>query len=124
MCGVGGVCVWCVWRWKEGEGERGSKKDEANEALSISKNFYINCFARLLNCLFILSKSYNPEISHVDPVVVLCTHYPAYNSTDPDHWFCKPGNGCIALHSCISFNQFLTEATTKEVTKIVTKPVE
>ena len=30
-------------------------------------------------------------------VVVLCTHYPSYNSTYPDYWFCKPGNGCIAL---------------------------
>ena len=29
---------------------------------------------------------------------MLCTHYPPYNSTDPDHWFRKAGNGCIALH--------------------------
>ena len=81
------MCVWCVWRRKEEEEGRGSKKDEANEASSISQNFNINCFARLLNCLFILSKSDNLKISYDNPVVVLCTHYPAYNSTDPDHWF-------------------------------------
>ena len=40
MCGVGGVCVCGVSgggrRGKEEEEGRGSKKDEANEALSIS----------------------------------------------------------------------------------------
>ena len=89
VCAVGCVCGECGGgrRGKE-EGGRGSKKDEANEASSISQNFYINCFARLLNCLFILSKSYNLKISYDDPVVALCTHYPSYNYTDPDHWFC------------------------------------
>ena len=33
--------------------------------------------------------------------VVLCTHYPPYNSTDPDHWFCMAGNGCIARHQLV-----------------------
>ena len=87
MCGVCGGGR----RGKEEEEGRGSKKDEANETLSISCNFNINCFARLLNCLFILSKSYNLKISHVDPVIVLCTHYPSYNITDPDHWFFEVG---------------------------------
>ena len=29
--------------------------------------------------------------------VVLCTHYPPYETNDPDLWNCKAGNGCIAL---------------------------
>ena len=35
----------------------------------------------------------------ISDLVVLCTHHPPYNSTDPDHWFCKAGDGCIALQS-------------------------
>ena len=28
---------------------------------------------------------------------MLCTHYASYKTNDPEHWFCKTHNGCIAL---------------------------
>ena len=39
---------------------------------------------------------------------MLCTHYPAYNSTDPDLWNCKPGNGFIALHVYLYYRVLYT----------------